>query len=131
MRKTREIVFLGLLWPPYGIWQAIILFALWFDKRLYRVYSGLSNGLYNRYDNRLYRVNRVLECTSETCCARLAENTAGKKSPKSRHLGTIPQLCRAIGLSSQLRHVSTIGKNLLSTNISPICPHNMVIFGPL
>jgi len=48
---------------------------------------------------------------------------------KSRHLSTIPQLCRAI--SSQLRHVSTIGKNLLSINISPICAHNMVNFGPL
>jgi len=43
---------------------------------------------------------------------------------KSRHLGTIPQLCRAI--SSQLRHVLTIGKNLLSSNISSTCPHNMV-----
>jgi len=32
-----------------------------------------------------------------------------KKSPKSRQQGTIPQRCQAI--SSQLRHVSTIGKN--------------------
>ena len=48
---------------------------------------------------------------------------------KNRHLGTIAQLCRAI--SSQLRHVSTIGKNLLSSNISSTCPHNMVNFGPL
>jgi len=31
-----------------------------------------------------------------------------QKSPKSRHLGIIAQRCRAI--SSQLRHVSTIGK---------------------
>ena len=30
---------------------------------------------------------------------------------KNRHLGTIAQLCRAI--SSQLRHVSTIGKKLV------------------
>ena len=67
-----------------------------------------------------------LECRSETCCARLAENTACKKSPKSRHLGTIPQLCRAI--SSQLRHISTIGKKLLSSNISSTCPHNTVNF---
>ena len=51
-----------------------------------------------------------LECRSETCCARLGENTARQKSPKSRYLGTIPQLCQAI--SSQLRHVSTIGKKL-------------------
>ena len=70
-----------------------------------------------------------LECRSEMCCMRFAENTACKKSPKSRHLGTIAQLCQAI--SSQLRHVSTIGKNLLSSSISSTCPHNMVNFGPL
>jgi len=52
-----------------------------------------------------------LECRSDTCCARLAENTARKKSPRSRHLGTITQLYRAI--SSQLKHVSTIGKKLV------------------
>jgi len=34
-----------------------------------------------------------------------------KKVSKNRHLDTIAQLCRAI--SSQLRHVSTIGKNLI------------------
>jgi len=33
------------------------------------------------------------------------------QDPINRHLGTIPQLCRAI--SSQLRHVSTIGKKLV------------------
>jgi len=46
-------------------------------------------------------------------------------------MGTIGQICRAI--SSQRRHVSTIGKrNLLNSNISPTCPHDiMVNFGPL
>ena len=63
------------------------------------------------------------------CCTWLAENTGRKNDAKNRHLGTIPQLCRAI--SSQLRHVSTIGKNLLSSNISSTCPHNMVNFGLL
>jgi len=58
-----------------------------------------------------------LGCRSETCCTQLAENTGCKKSPKIHHLGTIAQLCRAI--SSQLRHVSTIGKNLLNSNTSP------------
>ena len=29
------------------------------------------------------------------------------------------------------RRVSAIGKNLLSSNISPTCPYNMVNFGPL
>jgi len=56
---------------------------------------------------------------------RLAANTGRK----NRHLGTIAQLCRAI--SSQLRHVSTIGKKLLSINTSSTCPDNMVNFGPL
>jgi len=48
-----------------------------------------------------------------------------QKSPSGHHR----KLCRAI--SSQLRHVSTIGKKLLSSNISSTCPHNMVNFGPL
>ena len=59
------------------------------------------------------------------CCTRLAENTGRKK----RHFGTIAQLCRAV--SSQLRHVSTIGKKLLNINVSPTRPDNMVNFEPL
>ena len=49
-----------------------------------------------------------LECRSETCCTRLAENTGRKKVAKNRDLGTIGQLCR--DMSSQLRHLSTVGK---------------------
>ena len=52
-----------------------------------------------------------LERRSEMCCVRLDGNTGCKKVAKNRHLGTIAQLCRAI--SSQLRHVSTIGKKLV------------------
>ena len=52
-----------------------------------------------------------------------------QKVAKNRHLGTIAQLCLAI--SSQLRHISTIGKNMLSSNTSSTCLHNMVNFGPL
>ena len=69
-----------------------------------------------------------LGCRSKTCCTRLAENTGHKKLPKIHHLCTIVQLCRAI--SSQLRHISTIGKKL-NSNISSTCPHNMVNFGLL
>ena len=55
-----------------------------------------------------------------------------KKSPSGHHpttLSTIPQLCRAI--SSQLGHISTIEKKLLSSNISCTCPRNMLNFGLL
>jgi len=48
---------------------------------------------------------------------------------KIRHLGTIAQICRAV--SSQLRHISTIWKKLLNSNISSTCSQNMVNFGPL
>ena len=70
-----------------------------------------------------------LERMSEMCCTRLAGITGPKKLPKIRNLGTIAQLCRAFSL--QLRHLSTIGKKLLNSNVSPTCPHNMVNFGPL
>jgi len=52
-----------------------------------------------------------VECRCKTCCTWLAENIGRKKWPKIRHLGTIAQLCSA--MSSQLRHVSTIGKKLV------------------
>jgi len=68
-----------------------------------------------------------LECRSEMCCTRLAGNTGRKSEWRKKSLSA--QICRAI--SSQLRHVSTIRKNLLNSNISSTCPHNMVNFGPL
>ena len=49
------------------------------------------------------------------------------RTQKNRHFGTIAQLRRAI--SSELRHVSTIGKHLLNSNTSSTCPDNMVNFG--
>ena len=55
------------------------------------------------------------------CCTRLAGNTGRKNDAKNRRLGTIAQICRAV--SSQLRHVSTIGKKLVKPqyllNMSP------------
>ena len=50
-----------------------------------------------------------------------------QKSPKIRHLGTIAQLCQAT--SSQLRHVSTIGKKLVKQQY--LLYMSMVNFGPL
>jgi len=34
-------------------------------------------------------------------------------------------------MTSQLRHISTVGKKLLNSNICPTGPYNMVMFGPL
>ena len=63
------------------------------------------------------------------CCWRLAGNAGRKNDAKNRHLCTIAHVCRAI--SSQLKHVSTIGEKNLSSNISSTCPYNMVNFGLL
>jgi len=64
------------------------------------------------------------------CGTWLAENAGPKKVAKNRHLGTIAQLRRA--MSSQPSYVSIIGKkNLLSSNMSSTCLHNMVNIGPL
>jgi len=52
-----------------------------------------------------------------------------QKVAKNRHLGTIPQFCPAI--SSQLRHVSTIGKKSVKQQYLLYSPHNMMNFGPL
>jgi len=52
-----------------------------------------------------------------------------QKSPSVHH-----RSCTTVSgyiFASQLRHVSTIGKNLLSISMSCRCPHNMVNFGPL
>jgi len=72
---------------------------------------------------------RNLECMSEMCCTRLAEDTGRKNYAKNRHLRTIEQICRTISL--QLRHILAIGKTLLNGNISSIYLYNMVNFGSL
>jgi len=61
------------------------------------------------------------------CCMRFAENTGCEKIAKNHHLRTIAQCHGVIYL--QLRHLSTMGKNLLNSNISSTCPHNMVNLG--
>ena len=38
---------------------------------------------------------------------------------------------RRTTIYSQLRHISTIRKNSLNSNISSTCPHNMANFGPV
>jgi len=62
------------------------------------------------------------------CCTRLAQNTGRKsrqKSPSGHHLRTLSGYIFAIEARIDNR------KNLLSSNMSSRCPHNMVNFGPL
>jgi len=63
------------------------------------------------------------------CCTWLTGNTGCKNVAKNRHLHTIAQLCRAV--SSHLRHIATGGKNMLNSNMSSTCLHNLANFDPL
>ena len=65
--------------------------------------------------------NACLKCAA---CGSLEMQDA-----KNRHVVTIAQLSWAISL--QLRHILTIGKNLLNSNTSSTCLHNTVNFGLL
>jgi len=110
------------------------IFILWFlSSSIFFSSPNLSGRRMDVYHTSTHNVvlvrNANLECRSETCSTRLDGNAGPKNSPKIHHLGTIIQVCRAI--SSQLGYVSTIGKNLLSSNISSTRPHNMVNFGQL
>jgi len=49
------------------------------------------------------------------------------KSPKNRHLGTIAQLSGYIFATKA--HIDNRKKNLSNSNVSPICPQNVVNFG--
>jgi len=66
---------------------------------------------------------------SETCCTRLAANTGRKKSPKSpsgHHRTTLS----GYAFATKAR-IDNRKKNLLGSNMSSTCPHNMANFGPL
>jgi len=107
------------------------IFALWFLSFFFfpRLISAAAAWMSATLRHMMWPYSANFECRSEMCCKRLAGNTGCKNDAKNRHLSTIAQLCRAI--SSQLRHASTIGKKLLSSNISSRCPHSMVNFGPI
>ena len=110
---TWQLWFLYLLWSPCVIGQTItflpcsfFLSSIFFFFFIRRLISAATDWMSTIH---LHSAN--LECRSEMCCTRLAANTGRKKVAENRHLGTIAQLCRAI--SSQIRHVSTIGKKLV------------------
>jgi len=66
-----------------------------------------------------------LECRSEMYCMRLAGNAGRKKSPSQHHRTTLSSYIFAAKAHIDNR------KNILSSNISSGCLHNMVNFGLL
>jgi len=129
----QTVIFSSCLWLPYVIGQTIIFLPCDFYLSFFFLsffsspnLSGHTLDVYHTWCG----LSANLRCRFETCCTRLTGHAVCKKVATNHHLGTIAQICRAI--SSQLRHVSTIGKkNLLSSDMSSRCPHNMVNLGLL
>jgi len=144
---TTSGLFMAALWNRAGH----DIFALWF--RLLSIFFFFSspnlNGrrtqigclpyFYTINQNIIHRNNKLtywltthgvvwpsanLECRSEMCCSRLAGNAALKNRQKFAIWA--PSHNYVWLLSSQLRHVSTttIGKNVLNSNVSPTRPYN-------
>jgi len=98
--------------PPYVIGHAIIFLPCGFFLSSFFLSSpNLSGRRLDVYHTLTRGPSANLECRSEMCCTWLAESTGRKNDAINRHLNTIPQFCRTI--SSQLRHVSTIGKKIV------------------
>ena len=108
-----NIIFCSFLWSPYVVGQTIYIFILSFVLSIFfpRLISAVAGWMSTILPRTWCGLTVNLECRSEMCCMWLTEN-AGRKKWLKIHLGTITQLCRAI--YSQLRHISTIGKNLLT-----------------
>ena len=69
-----------------------------------------------------------LECRSEICCTRLAENTGRKKVAK---IAIWAPSHNFVGRYLRKAHIDNRKKNLLSSSTSCRCPHTMVNFGTL
>jgi len=67
-----------------------------------------------------------LECMCEMCCTWLAGNTGRKKLPFWHNRITLSGCIFAAEAC-----IDNLKKNLLNTDTSPTCPHNMVNFGLL
>jgi len=75
------------LWPPYGIWQAIIFFALWFlssSSSIFfpRLISAVAEWMSTILLYTWCGPNANLECRSAMYCTRLAEKYRTENSSK-------------------------------------------------
>jgi len=108
------------------------IFALWFVLSLFfsfLAYSQPSQIGCLPYLHTCCGLSANLGCRPETCCRWLAEiqdAKIAKNSPPGHHRTTL------LGYILVTKaHIENWKKNLLSSNISSTCAHNMVNFNPL
>jgi len=107
---VRQSVF-DFLWPPYGYRAGHYIFARWFLSSFFYLFSSpnLSDCRLDVYRTSTHGVALVRIYNAGLKCA--ACGSLEIQNAKNRHFGTIAQFCRARPISSELRYVSTTGKN--------------------
>ena len=122
-------VFMAALWNRAGHYIFVLWFLLSSFYLLFRAYSQPSQIGCLLYFYTWCGVSANLECRSEMYCTRLAGNTGRKKivknSPSAHHRTTLSDCIFATKAYIDNR------KKLVNGNISSICLHNMLNFGPL
>jgi len=102
------------------------IFALWFLSSCFpRLISAIADWMSAILPHMVWPYSANLECRSEMYCTRLAGNAERKKSTSGHHRTNLSGYILATKARIDNR------KNLLSSNISPTCPYNMVNFGLL
>jgi len=104
--QCHHVSYVYLLWLPYVIGQTIIFLPCDFYLSSFFSLPNLSGRRLAVYHTSTHGVALVRIYNAYLKCA--ARCTLKIQDSKNRHFGTITQLCRAI--SSERRHVSTIGK---------------------
>jgi len=107
-------------------WAAITLgIGQHFSSSFFLAYSQRSQIGCLPYFHTWCGLSANLECRSEVCCMRLAESTGRKNSPSAHHRISLSGYIFATKACIDNR------KELLKSNISSTCPHNMVNFSLL
>jgi len=116
---------------PYVIGQTIILLPCSFYLSSFFLSFFFSSPNLSGWRLDVYHISThgVALVQILNACLKCAARGSLKVQGTKKYFGTIGQLYWAVSL--QLRHILTIGKNLLNTDISSTCPHNMVNFGLL
>jgi len=117
-----------LLWLPYVIGQAFIFLScgFFFLFCLFPpVFSAVADWMSTILSHMVW-LSANLGCRFETCCKRLSENTGRKNLPSGLHHTNLSGY-----IFATKARIDNRKKNLLNSNNSPTCPHNMVNFGPL
>jgi len=122
-----------LLWSPYVIGQAIIFstcgffffYLLFCACLISAVADWMSTILLHMvwpYCKFIMQVWNVLQAARWKC----STQKIAKNSPSGHHRTTLSGY-----IFTTKAHINNQKKNLLNSNVSPTCPHNMVNFGPL